>query len=163
MANLHFAKDCVREYWHDSARSPYLSLLYDRNLARLFLLRLFPPFLRFLLALLAPISILSFRNRSRIKYLRSASTCEICGDILTISMCTRCPIADTHCYLLDEISISLEALVYFPWKNIFPDFHKINFLRRDIQLTAFTCQLANDYFESLLFPCTIRLHYLSMI
>lgn len=129
MANLHFTKDCVREYWHDSARSPYLSLL----LLRLKLGSVLPPptfsaVLRFRPVLArSAIYILSFRNRSRIKYLRSATTREICGDILTISMCTRCPIADIRSYLLDKISISLKALVYFSCKNIFPDFHKINF------------------------------------
>lgn len=49
-----------------------------------------------------------------------------CGDILTISISTRCPAADTpRCNLLDKISISAKALSYFSCKNIFLDFHRI--------------------------------------
>lgn len=115
-----FLQDCVREYWHDLGDLG-TCLSYDRNLARFFLFRLFPlscvPSYSYLRASPPPpashslslsfflISFLFLHDKSSIKYLRFACTCEICGDILTISICTRYPTVDSWCSVLDKISI----------------------------------------------------------
>lgn len=89
-----------------------------------------------------------------------------CGDILTISISTRCPAADTPCCnLLDKISISVKALSYFSCKNIFLDFHKINFKLRShlINCPYFAIGKWVIFWNLFISLHHSRLHYLNVI
>jgi len=102
-------------------RSRYLSLLRPK-LGSVFSLSTFSIVLRSFSSFSLSSSLVSFlflHDKSSIKYLRFACTCEICGDILTISICTRCPTVNSRRSLLDQIFTSVRKFRFFFCSKIF--------------------------------------------